>query len=104
MMKVFLFGLVLFSTLGISVAREILLPFRLDSDLLAVGTGSLLLTCLLVQLLRNGKCLFAMVILLAVSINLPAQILLRHGMDKELLIGALLAIMIFPFIHQMQPD
>lgn len=97
-MKLLFYGVLLFASLGIVLARETLARIGLESNYLLVAAVALLFTFLLVQ--RN-LVLVGTVLLLCVAINMPPDSLGDYALDQDVLIAALLALIILPVVHRV---
>lgn len=98
MIKFALYLLVLFVTLGLTVARETLAQLGLDSNYLVMAVLALAVTAMLAQ--RNWL-LVGVVALLCLIINLPPEALGNVEIDHDLLIALLLGVTILPVVHRI---
>ena len=97
MIRLFLSGLVLFSTLGVFIAKVLFLRLGLEPHYLYFGIGALVVSLLLVF---RGVMLIVIVGLLTVAVNLPDHTLLEYGVDRDVLLTLLLLMVIYPFVHR----
>ena len=97
MFKPVLTGLVLFSTLGVLISREVLMRVGLEPGYLLVGLGALAIALLLV--FRSVPLILAAG-LLALALNLPEATLTGYGLDKDVLLGLLLTVLLIPFVQR----
>ncbi|MCB1648797.1 MAG: hypothetical protein H7A05_00890 [Pseudomonadales bacterium] len=98
MIKYALYALVLFLTIGITIARETLGQLGLDSSYLLMAVLALAVTAMLAQ--RN-LFLTGFVAVLCVLLNLPPDSLGGLRIDHDLLIAALLGITLLPLVHRV---
>ena len=98
MIKFALYAVVLFVTLGVTIARETLAALGLDSNYLVMAILALTVTAMLVH---RGWLLLGVVALLSIIVNLPPE--LRGGIqiDHDLLIASLIGITILPLVHRL---
>lgn len=97
MIKFALYAVVLFITLGLTIARETLAQLGLDSNYLVMAVLAIAVTALLAQ--RNWL-LIIVVALLCIIINLPPEALGNVKIDHDLLIAMLLGVTILPVVHR----
>lgn len=98
MIKFALYAVVLFITLGVTIARETLAQLGLDSNYLLMAVVALAITAMLAQ--RNWM-LVSVVALLCIIINLPPELLGGLQLDHDLLIALLLGVTILPVVHRL---
>lgn len=98
MIKFALFAVVLFVTLGVTIARETLATLGLDSNYLVMAIFALVVTVMLVH--RNWL-LLGMVAVMCIVINLPPAVLGDIQIDHDLLIAALIGVTILPLVHRL---
>lgn len=98
MIKYALYALVLFLTIGITIARETLGQLGLDSSYLLMTVLALAVTAMLAH--RN-LLLIGFVAVLCVLLNLPPDRLGGLRIDHDLLIAALLGITLLPLVHRV---
>ena len=96
MVKFALYAVVLFVTIGVTIARETLAQLGLDSNYLVIGVLAMVVTAMLAH--RNWL-LVGVVAFLCIIINLPAEVLGGIQIDHDLLIALLLGVTILPFVH-----
>ena len=97
-MKVLLYGLILFLTIGVTVAREALSRFGLETNYLMIALVALVFTALLAH---RSLMLVVLVLLLCVAINLPPEMLGGLTIDQDFLVAALIAVVILPLVHKL---
>lgn len=97
-MKLVLYGLILFITIGVTLARETLSRFGLETNYLIIALLALIFTGLLTQ---RSLILVVLVLLICVAINLPPEIVGGITIDQDLLVAALIAIVILPMVHKL---
>lgn len=98
MIKFVLYAVVLFVTLGMTIARETLAALGLDSSYLVMAIFALTVTAMLVH--RNWL-LLGVVAILCIIINLPAGALGDIQVDHDLLIASLIGVTILPLVHRL---
>lgn len=98
MVKYALYAVVLFLTIGITIARETLSQLGLDSNYLLMALLAIAVTSLLAH--RN-LFLIGLVAALCVIVNLPPDTLGGLQIDHDLLIAALLGITLLPLVHRL---
>ena len=101
MFKLFFTYLVLFSTLGIFVSRVLLIRLGMEPNYLFMALGALVISALLVF---RGALLILLVGIMTLGVNLPDDVLLNYGLDKDVLIAALLTMILFPLIYKVAAD
>ena len=97
MIKFALYAVVLFVTLGVTIARETLAQLGLDSNYLVMAVLAIAVTAMLAH--RNWL-LVGVVAFLCIIINLPPEALGNIQIDHDLLIALLLGVTILPVVHR----
>lgn len=97
MFKFALYAVVLFVTLGVTIARETLAQLGLDSNYLVMAVLAFAVTAMLAH--RNWL-LVGVVALLCIVINLPPEALGSIQVDHDLLIALLLGVTILPVVYR----
>ncbi|MES3008633.1 MAG: hypothetical protein V4751_12775 [Pseudomonadota bacterium] len=97
-MKFALYGLILFIGLGITLARETLTRFGLETNYLLIALVALLFTALLAH---RSVMLVLLIVGLCVVINLPPEMLGGVVIDQDIVIAALIAVIILPVVHRV---
>ncbi|MGB4246328.1 MAG: hypothetical protein WBJ75_01320 [Pseudohongiellaceae bacterium] len=97
-MKFVLYGLILFLTIGVTVAREALARFGLETNYLLIALVALVFTALLAH---RSLMLVVLVLSLCVVINLPPEMLGGLVIDQDFLIAALIGVVILPMVHKL---
>lgn len=97
-MKFVLYGLILFLTIGVTVARETLSRFGLEANYLMIALVALVFTALLAH---RSLMLVILVVLLCVVINLPPEMLGGFTIDQDFLVAVLIAVVILPMVHKL---
>lgn len=97
-MKFVLYGLILFLTIGVTVARETLARFGLETNYLLIALVALVFTALLAH---RSLMLVVLVLLLCAAINLPPEMFGGLTVDQDFLIAALIAVVILPMVHKL---
>ena len=98
MIKTVVLGLVLGTTLGISVAAELFSRFGMEPK-----TYMLIMTAMLmaVMLLNRGIAILASGVLLSLAVIQPDSVLLEHGFDKDMLMATLLVMLLYPLVYRV---
>ncbi len=92
-MKAIFVFVVLFLTAGVSIAREMLIRFGVDTEILLIALVGIVVTGLCVY----RKMLFVVLILfLVLTANAPESIIDKMGMDQDVLLVTLIIIAIIP--------
>ncbi|MDP2140094.1 MAG: hypothetical protein Q8L20_04715 [Gammaproteobacteria bacterium] len=97
-MKLVLYGLILFLTIGVTVARETLSRFGMETNYLMIALVALVLTVLLAH---RSLMLVLLVLLLCVAINLPPEMIGGITIDQDFLVAVLIAVVILPVVHKL---
>jgi hypothetical protein len=89
--------LVLLLTTGVTVGREVLSTIRFDTGLLQIA-----LIAIVVSLLTAHRSALFIVLILGISfaVNLPETVLQQHGVNRSILLGTLVAIILEPFLRR----
>ena len=90
--------MILFLTIGVTVAREALSRFGLETNYLMIALVALVFTALLAH---RSLMLVVLVLLLCVAINLPPEMLGGLTIDQDFLVAALIAVVILPLVHKL---
>jgi hypothetical protein len=98
MIKFAVYAVVLFVTLGLTIARETLARLGLDSNYLVMAVLAIAVTAMLAH--RNAV-LVTIVAILCVVINLPPEALGSIKIDHDLLIASLIGVTILPLVHRV---
>lgn len=97
-MKIAIYSLAIFLSIGITLAKETLARFGLESNYLLMALVAIVATALLSQ---RSAYLTGTVLVLCVVINVPSEMLGSFQVDKDILIAALVAIVILPVVHNV---
>lgn len=97
-MKIAVYSLAIFLSIGITLAKETLARFGLESSYLLMALVALAATALLSQ---RSVYLTGAVVALCVVINVPSEMLGSFEVDKDILVAALIAIVILPVVHNI---
>lgn len=98
MVKFAIYAVVLFITLGVTIARETLAQLGLDSNYLVMAVLALAVTILLAH---RSWLLVGVVAVLCLIINLPPEALGDIEIDRDFLIASLLGVTILPLVHRI---
>ena len=94
----FVYCAVVFITLGIAIANEILARFGLENNQIYVFS----IAFLVAGLLLSKNLLLLLIVLLGVfAINLPDATLLQYHMDRDVLLSMVCATLLVPSIYQL---
>ncbi|MSR10372.1 MAG: hypothetical protein EXR84_01030 [Gammaproteobacteria bacterium] len=96
--KHFVYGVMIFITLGISFANETLSRIGIEGNRVAMFAIALLLAAIL---LSRDLLLVGIVFLGILALNLPETTLLQYHLDRDLLLAMIGAAVIMPSIYQM---
>lgn len=94
----FVYCAVVFITLGIAIANEILARFGLENNLIYVFSIAFLIAGLL---LSKNLLLLLMVLLGVLAINLPDATLYSYHLDRDVLLAMVCATLLVPSIYQL---
>jgi uncharacterized membrane protein len=89
--------LILLLTAGITVGREMLLTMRFDAGFLQI-----VLIAIVVSLLTAHRSILLIALVLSISfaVNLPDELLQDYGVNREILLGTLVAIILEPIVKR----
>ena len=98
MIKTVIVGLILGCTLGVSLVSEVFnrFGFQPQATMLVIA-GMLVVTVVL----NRGIGLLAAFIMLSLAIMQPEQVLLDNGLDRDVLLAALLSTVIYPIVQRV---
>lgn len=91
-------GAVIFLTLGIAIANETLSRFGLEGNYLLVFSVAFILAAIL---LSRNILMLGVILSGVVAINLPDASLLRYGLDRDVLLAAVCALILVPSIYEL---
>ena len=89
---------VVFITLGIAIANEILARFGLENNQIYVFSIGILVAGLL---LSKNLSLLLMVLIGVFAINLPDATLMQYHLDRDVLLAMVCATLLVPSIYQL---
>jgi len=89
---------VVFITLGIAIANEILARFGLESNYIIVFSIAFLVAGLL---LSKNLILLALVLVGVIAFNLPDATLVQYHLDRDVLLAMVCAILLVPSAYQL---
>ena len=92
------YAVVVFVTLGITIANETMAQLGLEQNYVVVFSMALMLAALL---LSRNLWLIGMVVLSVVGINLPESTQLRYHLDRDVLLAFVCAVILVPTIYQL---
>lgn len=94
----FVYCVVVFITLGIAIANEILARFGLENNLIYVFSIAFLVAGLL---LSKNLILLLIVLLGVFAINLPDATLALYNLDRDVLLAMVCATLLVPSVCQL---
>ena len=94
----FVYCAVVFITLGIAIANEILARFGLENNLIYVFSIAFLTAGLL---LSKNLTLLLIVLLGVFAINLPDATLFQYHLDRDVLLAMVCATLLVPSVYQL---
>lgn len=97
-LKPLAYGFVVFITLGISIANETLSRFGMENNYLFVFSVAFVLAACL---LSSKIWLSLLVILGVVAINLPDAMLMNMNLDRDVVLGAVCALILVPTVYEL---
>ncbi|MEX0964155.1 MAG: hypothetical protein WDZ52_08985 [Pseudohongiellaceae bacterium] len=89
---------VVFITLGIAIANEVLVRFGLENNLIYVFSIAFLVAGLL---LSKNAVLLLLVLLGVFAINLPDATLVHYHLDRDVLLALVCATLLVPSVYQL---
>lgn len=92
------YGFVIFITLGISIANETLSRFGMENNYVIVFSVAFILAACI---LATKTWLTALILLGVVAINLPQAMLLEMNLDRDVLLGAVCALILVPTVYEL---
>lgn len=92
------YGFVVFITLGISIANETLSRFGMENNYVIVFSVAFVFAACI---LATKMWLTIMVLLGVVAINLPESMLLGMNLDRDVLLGAVCALILVPTVYEL---
>jgi hypothetical protein len=97
MIRLLFSGLLLFATLGLFLSRVLCLRVGLEPDYFVISLGALAITLLVV--FRSLPMILLMGFL-TLAVNLPDQVLVDYGVDRDVILTLVLCLMFFPFVRR----
>ena len=94
----FVYCVVVFITLGIAIANEILARFGLESNYILVFSIAFLVAGLL---LSKNPVLLLLILVGVFAINLPDATLMQYHLDRDVLLAMVCAILPVPSVYQL---
>jgi hypothetical protein len=89
---------VVFITLGIAIANEILARFGLENNFIVVFSIAFLVAGLL---LSKNLILLMLVLVGVFAINLPDAMLIQYHLDRDVLLAMVCATLLVPSVYQL---
>ncbi len=94
----FVYGLIIFLTLGIGLANELVHRLNLEGSFVWMFSIALLVAGLMVE---GNKVMIMFIVCGVVAINLPQATLNYYGIDTDVVLAAVCAIIMLPAIYNM---
>jgi hypothetical protein len=91
-------AVVVFVTLGITIANETLAQLGIEKNYILVFSMALILAALL---LSRNLMLIAVVACGVIALNLPEPTLLRFGLDQDVLLAFVCAVILVPSLYEL---
>lgn len=92
-MRILLYALMLFLTLGITISRNFLERLGVETDYLVMTLLAVVVTGFL---MNRGLALIVLIISLSVAINLPQGFLEQYAIDRDVLMVLQVIMIVFP--------
>lgn len=96
--KPLILGLIVFLTLGVTIAGEALERFGLEDNYAMLFSVAFVLAILI---LSRKLFMIAVVLLGVMVINLPEETLLRYSLDQDVLLALVCAVILVPTVYKM---
>ena len=96
-MKMTLYGLILFLTAGITVARELLMRVGFNTNFLLIALIALVVTGLLMY---QNLLFVVLIIFMTAALYLPEEFLQQIYIDQDIILGSLIALIVLPTVYQ----
>jgi hypothetical protein len=97
-MKSLLSVVAIFVCLGLLLARVVLSRFNLEASYPLLVLSAAIFTAMLAG---RSLALMAVVLLLGLALNLPADVLGGVVPDQDLLLAAVLGVVVLPLVHRL---
>ncbi len=98
MLKYAIFAILLFVTIGISIANETVERLGLQGDYLVVAIIALGVSTLLI---KRNVLLLGLVAVLCVFLNLPPESTASLQIDPDFIVALLLGLILLPLVHRL---
>jgi len=96
--KPLLYGVLIFTTLGITFANTALSTLGIEGNRIAVFSIAFLLAAIL---LSRNLAMVGLVVLGVLALNLPDTTLLYYGLDRDVLLAMVCAAILVPSVYSM---
>ena len=96
-MKMVLVAIVVFLTIGISLAVIMLDQIGVERNYLLIGLAALVITALVAF---RGAALIAIILIMSLAINMPEEMLAQYYLDRDILIVVVIMMVLFPLIYR----
>jgi len=97
-MRPLIFGFVVFTTLGVSIANETLARFGLEDNYVMLFSLALLMAVLL---LSRNILMLGLVLAGVILMNMPDATLVTYRLDRDVLVAAVCAIILAPSVYNI---
>ncbi len=96
--KPLVLGLIVFLTLGVTIAGEALSRFGLDDNYALLFSIAFVFAILI---LSRNLYMIAIVLLGVIVINLPETTLMRYRLDQDVLLALVCAVILVPTVYKL---
>lgn len=96
--KPYLYGIMIFTTLGITLANELLTRIGIEGNRIALFSVAFLLAAIL---LSRNLVMVAIVVLGVLALNLPEESLRLYYLDRDILLAMIGAAIVLPSVYQL---
>jgi len=97
-MKIILLSLMIFMTIGVTVAHKLLETLGLDTNYILIALTALIITQFV---LNRSKTIISLVIIVTILILLEPLFLINLGISREILLMSLVALVVTPDIYKL---
>lgn len=96
--KPYIYGVMIFLTLGITLANEMLSRIGIEGNRVALFSVAFLLAVLL---LSRNLVMVAIVVIGVLALNLPESLLMQYHLDRDMLLAMIGATIIVPSMYAL---
>ena len=97
-LKPLVYGAVIFITLGITIANETLSRFGMEDNYVVTFSAAFVIAAIL---LRKNLLVITLVLIGVIVFNLPDATLSSYGVDRDVLLALICAIILVPSVYQL---